>query len=371
MPTHTQSKKYHKIKNLLFLSDIFISIAFLIFFFFSGLSVYFKNLIINLTSNFFLINAGYIFIFGLAIYILKFPFNIYEGYFLEHRFNLSNQTLSGWFADEIKKNLIGFAVFLVMIELIYFVLRYFPNHWWIFASIFWLFISLILSKIMPTVIIPMFYKYIPLSNKAIKDRILSLFSRCNVFIKDVYVINLSSKTKKANACICGLGKGRRVILSDTLLNEFLPKEIETVVAHELGHYKNHDILKMILWGCIFSFLAFFICDIFLKRSLIIFGFKNIDDIASFPLFAICLLVISLVILPIQNGFSRFLERKADLFSLKITGAIDDFISMLTKLGNMNLADFNPSRFTEIFLYDHPPISKRIRLAENFKNNLNQ
>jgi len=368
MGINEQSKKYHKIKNFLFLCDILIDIVFLAVIFLGGFSVYLRNVILDSTTNFFLINATYIFILVNALYVLKFPLNIYGGYLLEHKFKLSNQKFLSWFLDNIKKHLISLLFFLITIELIYLVVRRFPDRWWILAGIIWLFINLLLSKITPTLIIPLFYKYIPLENKELKEKILSLFSQCKVSIKDIYVIDLSSKTKKANAFICGLGRNKRVVLGDTLLKEFLPGEIETVVAHELGHYKNHDILKMISWSCLFSFLAFFISDIILKKSLVIFGFGSIDDIAFFPIFALCLLFISIIILPIQNGFSRLLERKADLFSLKITQAADNFISMITKLGRMNLADFYPSRFIEIFLYNHPPISKRIRLAESFRNN---
>ena len=368
MTSDNQSKQYHKIKNFLFVCGIVINVSFLLLFFFSGFSVYLRSFIEGFASNFFIVNAFYIFVFAVIIHILSFPLSVYEGYFLEHKFKLSNQRFSGWFFDDIKKGLISFAIFLISIESIYFVLRRFPDKWWILAGIIWLSINLILSKIMPSVLIPLFYKYIPLENRELKERILSLFSRCAVSIKDVYAIDLSSKTKKANACVCGLGKSRRVILSDTLLREFTPEETEVVVAHEIGHYKNHDISKMILCSCLFSFLAFFICDIFLKRALVVFGFNSIDDIAFFPMLALCLLFTGLVVMPIQNGFSRLLERKADLFSLKVTGSADGFISMITKLGKMNLADFSPSRFLEIFLYDHPPISKRIKLAEDFRSN---
>jgi STE24 endopeptidase len=313
-------------------------------------------------------NAVYIILLLILLYVAKLPLNIYEGYFLEHRFHLSNQKISSWFVDDIKKFLISVIVFLIAIESIYLVLRHFPDIWWVYAAITWLFINLVLSKIMPNVIIPLFYKYIPLDNEELRQRILSLFRRCGVAIKDVYAIDLSSKTKKANAFVCGLGKNKRVVLGDTLISEFAPGEIEAVVAHELGHYKHHDILKMILWGFLFSFLVFFVSDIFLKRALLMLGFSRIDDIAFFPIFAICLLFIGFLILPIQNGFSRFLEKRADLFSLKMTQAADEFISMITRLGQMNLADFSPSRFIEVFLYDHPPISKRIKFAEEFKDN---
>jgi STE24 endopeptidase len=256
-----------------------------------------------------------------------------------------------------------------MVESIYYVLRNFSSIWWIFASFFWLFLNLILAKITPLVIIPIFYKYIPINNEELKNKIFYLFNYCNLKIKDIYAINLSKDTKKANAFVCGVGGSRHIVLSDTLLNNFDNDQINTVVAHELGHYKNRDMIKLILLNSILAFVVFFLVDIVFKKSLILFSFESISDIAFFPLFSVYLLLASLIILPIQNGFSRVLERKADLFSLQVTRSPETYISALTKLGKINLADFSPNRFIEFMFYDHPSLSRRILFIRKFKDKL--
>lgn len=215
------------------------------------------------------------------------------------------------------------------------------------------------------VILPLFYKYKPLEQGILRQRIFSLLERYKVRLKDIYVLDFSKKTVKANAFVAGLGRTKQIFLSDTLVNEFSPQEIEVVLAHEMGHYLNRDMLKLVLSSLCSSLLSFFIAAVVLEKLIVQAGFKGISDIAGLPLLLMVLLSIGLILLPLQNGYSRILERKADHFSLKATGMPQAFISMMKRLGNKNFSDFSPSRVIEIFLYDHPPISKRIRMAEGY------
>jgi len=365
----SNSKRYHRIKNYLFLAGIILNIVLLLVFFISGLSLSLKGFLAERVPHYYLLNFLYILIFSLAFYLTGLPLNFYEGYILEHRFNLSRQNIFSWLIHNLKQTFISLVMLVLVVEFIYFVLRNFASTWWIWAGFFWLFLSLILVKITPSVLIPIFYKYVEIDNQELKGKIFSLFDHCNVKLKNIYAIDLSKDTKKANAFICGLGNNRRVVLTDTLLNNFNNEQINSVVAHELGHYKNRDTFKQVIWNSSLSLAAFFAVDIIFKQSMVSFGFQNIDDIALFPLFAFYLLVISLIILPIQNGFSRFLETKADCFSLKTVGSYAAYIDALTKLGEINLADFNPNPFIEFMLYDHPALSRRIDFAEQFKDKL--
>lgn len=154
--------------------------------------------------------------------------------------------------------------------------------------------------------------------------------------------------------VTGLGRSKRIYLSDTLLSDFSADEIEIVVAHELTHDKNNDIYKHILVSFIVSFFAFYVCDLVLSSSIDYFGYIAKNDIANLPLLSLLILIVSFIVLPFQNGFSRHLERSADTGSIKATNNPKDFISMISRLGQKNLADFSPSKLIELFLYDHPP-----------------
>lgn len=353
------AKKYRSIKNRLFFFSLIFNILLLLILFFSQASLYLRQQSEVLFKNAFLINGFYILIFCLFFYFLNFPLELFEGFILEHKFKLSTQNFLNWLKDEFKKGALNFVILFIVIEAMYFFLNKFTQTWWIWLASFWVFLTVILAKITPAVIIPLFYKYLPIKDELLKQRIFSLFDKCNLKIKDVTSINFSAKTKKANAFVAGLGKNKRFALSDTLLENFSSGEIEAVVAHELGHYLSHDILKLILVNSLFTFLGFFLVDRLLKNL-------AIADIAFFPLLALSLTFLGFIILPVINGFSRFLETKADLFSLNLTKDKPSFISAMEKLGKINLADLSPNRFIEIWLYDHPAIARRIKLAKDFK-----
>lgn len=367
--TLPEAKKYHRIKNRLFVINLIFTLSLLLIAIVSGFSVWLKTQLSGLSAKPIALNSLYIATLSAIFYLIGFPLEFYEGFILEHRFKLSNQNLSGYIKDNFKKSVISLVIGLVAIEFLYVFLGKYTAIWWMLAAGGWFFLTIILAKITPGILLPLFYKYIPLKDQELRDKILKMFLQEKTKLKDVYMIDFSSKTKKLNAAVAGFGKNRRVILTDTLLKDLSHDEIVSIVAHELGHYKNRDTIKIIALSAILSAALFYLSDIILKRSISFFGYSSIADIAGFPLFALCMLILGLFVLPLQNGFIRHLETKADAFSLSLTKKPDVFIAMMEKLAEKNLADMHPGKFIEIMLYDHPPIAKRIRLAEGFKQSL--
>jgi len=233
-------------------------------------------------------------------------------------------------------------------------------------ALFWVFFTIVLSRIIPTFIIPLFYKYKPLQDNELRKRLIGLAGKANVKVLDTYEIDFSKKTKKANAALVGLGKSRRIILADNLVKDFSHEEIEVVIAHEIGHHKLLHMWKMLFFGGGVAFLIFYIADSVLTNSLHMLGASAIYDIEIFPFFCLILSAFSILLMPIQNEFSRKIERSADGFALKITGNKEGFISLMKKLAEKNLADFKPNKIIEFIFYDHPSISNRIEFAEEFQ-----
>ncbi len=259
-------------------------------------------------------------------------------------------------------------VSIVLLSLMYGLLRAAPQSWWMYAGAIWITFSFLLARVLPTVIIPLFYKYIPIDNQGLKDRIRRLFDECRVPLKEVYAIDFSWKTRKANAFVCGMGKSRRVVLADTLIENYSDAEIEVVVAHELGHYKHHDLIKLFAANSIFILGGLFVVDRILKGLNSYFGFSGLDDIAGLPLVILVFVALGVIMTPLSNWFSCRIERGADRFSLETTNDSASFISLMTKLGEQNLSEMEPARWAEIFFYDHPPLKKRIAFAEAFQAN---
>lgn len=360
------AKRYSRIKNILFVIELALTILFLFIMATQGPSIWIRDFAIRIADNIWVSAALYFFIFGLIYIAVSFPLDLYQGFSLEHKFSLSTQTFSLWLKDYVKKLLIGIAISLVLIELLYFFLRRFEANWWILAASLWITFTIILSRVAPVLILPLFFKIKRLEDENLRQRLLNLAKKSGAKVKDVFEIDLSEKTVKANAGLAGLGKTRRILVGDTLLKNYSLDEIEVVLAHELGHHKHGHILKFIAFGAVSSFAGFYIANNIFKNLILPLGLKGMADLAGFPLLLLILFFFTLFILPLQNGLGRAFERQADYFSIDITKNPEAFITTMRKLGEQNLADFNPSRIVEIFLYDHPPISKRIKMAEDFK-----
>ncbi|MFA5168192.1 MAG: M48 family metallopeptidase [Candidatus Omnitrophota bacterium] len=307
--------------------------------------------------------AGYFVLFSLFFLIFDLPLAFYSEFALEHQFGLSNQSFGQWLRDLGKKTLLSFALSLGLLECLYWIIRVDPAHWWVWAWAAYAFVSYILGKVFPVVVVSLFYKYGRLEDKELEARVLKLAARFDMPVGNVYSLNLSKTTKKANAAFMGIGRTKRVVLSDTLIQNFTHPEIEAVVAHELGHYKHHDVWRLLGFGLAASLIAF--AAGFLGMNLLapVLSLNSSSDVAGLPLLFLIFYAVNLVLTPVMNGYSRRRERAADIFALKALEAREVFISCMTKLGGQNLSDPEPPAWYEWFFYDHPSIAKRVEMAK--------
>lgn len=359
--TAKSSKKYSFQKHILAVNGIIVALIYLVFMCLFGSSIL-KHLISQITTNQYLLIALYILVFIAIIEIITIPLSFYGGFVLEHIFKLSNQKFLAWVKDEVKKFLLSLVLLIIMVEIMYIFLRNFPNSWWMFITIIWIFFSIIMAKLAPVLIFPLFYKSVPIENEEIKKGLESLAEGTGINIRGVYKINLSKNTKKANAALAGMGSTRRVLLGDTLLDSYSLAEIKSVFAHELGHHVYHHMWKMLVIGTITGGLGFAICNYVLSKMIVILGFQSIHDIAVFPVICMVLGALAFMLMPIQNAISRRFERDCDRYAIEKTNDPEAFISAMDKLAEQNLSDRTPNRLIEFLFYSHPPISKRIEMA---------
>jgi STE24 endopeptidase len=362
-----KAKEYQKKHQMLTYLDLLLSPLILGGLVVTGLSLQFSNWASDITQQAYLQVVFYFLFFSAFMLLFNFPMAFYSGYILEHRYELSNQSIGKWFLDFLKKTLLSTSLTILLIVALYAFIWNFPDNWWLIGWAGFAGVSYILGKLFPVLIVPIFYKYGKVEDENLKKRIFDLAERYNLPIENVYSLNLSKTTKKPNAAFMGMGKTKRVVLSDTLLDNFTADEIETVVAHELGHYKHKDIWKQLVLGMITSFVAFWLAFRFVEPAAIHFGFDGVKDVASLPLLFLIFFFFYLLLMPIQNGFSRFIERAADRFALVAFPYPDVFISCMDKLGKVNLSDPNPNPVIEWFFYDHPAIGKRIAMAKAWKS----
>ena len=306
-----------------------------------------------------LVVGGFFLFFSLCVYILEFPLHWYGAFALEHQYHLSNQTFLQWLWEDSKKQWLSFGVGIVLVELLYLCIRCYPQTWWVYVWGIWILFSVVFGKLFPVFIVPLFYKYSTVPDTALRDRLRAFVDAFGMRVKDVYSIDLSKTTKKANACFCGLGKTKRVILADTLLNAFTPDEIESVLAHEIGHYRKKHIVKNIVVSCVVSLVTFYVLYYLLQRLVPVLHYTAESDVATLPLLMLLASIMGFFMMPLQNMLSRRMENEADDFAIDTTKNKNAFFSAMDRLADMNLADRTPHPAIEFLLYSHPSISKRI------------
>ena len=364
-----QAKEYARIHRRLMLVDLALAGVYAILWLMTGWSIDLRNNLLSLTTNEWLVVAGFILIFGGIYFLIDLPLGYYSGFILPHRYDLSTQSLKGWIIDQVKGVLVGGVLGLVVIEIVYFVLRISPSLWWLWAGMILLFFNIILANLAPVLLMPLFFKFVPLEEEHadLVTRLINLTERAGTRVRGVYKFDMSRRTKAANAAIAGLGNTRRIILGDTLINEFTSDEIETVLAHELGHQVHRDIPIGILVDSVITLGGLYLASLVLEWGVVVFGFESIADIAAMPLVMLVIGVYGLVTMPLENAYSRQRERRADEYALKATGKGAAYASALTRLANQNLADADPEPWVEILLYSHPALNKRIAMAENYQS----
>lgn len=364
-----QEKARHlaRLQRRLMLIDLAISTIYLLAWLLSGWSQSLKSWLQSYTGNEWLLVAGFAAVFGGIFWLVNLPLSFLEGFVLPHRFELSTQTLKGWIQDQLKTGIIGAILGLIVLEVIYALLRILPQTWWIWAAGVMLLFNVILANLAPLLLMPIFYRFTPLGEEhaELEQRLMTLGRKAGTQVRGVFQFDMSRRTRAANAALTGLGNTRRIILGDTLLNEFSPDEIETVLAHELGHHVQKDIPLGILFGTVSTILGFFLVSRALNWGVDAFGFAGVEDIAALPLFGLVLGAFGLILLPLNNAYSRWRERLADAYALRATRKPAAFAAAMKRLANQNLAEAKPEPWVEWLLYSHPALYRRIKMAEEF------
>lgn len=363
-----KAKEYARIRRRLMVVDMAWNAVYAGLWLTLGWSSGLKNWVFGYTQNAWLLIAVFVAIFGGISSIITTPLSYYSGFVLPHRYELSTQTLKDWIIDKIKGLLVGGPIMLIVLELIYLFLRAYPETWWLWAAGFLLVFNVLLSSLYPILIAPIFNKFIPLGDEHqdLADRLIKLAERANTKVRGVYKFDLSKRTKAANAALMGIGNSRRIVLGDTLIEEFTPDEIETVLAHELGHQVNKDIPYGIAISTVLTLGGLYLASLGLNWGVGYFGFQNAADIATFPLFGLVLGAYGLLTMPLGNGWTRSREVLADRYALESTSKASAFASALTRLANQNLADVDPEPWVEWLLHSHPALSKRIEMAKEIQ-----
>jgi len=365
-----EARRYNRIHRWLEFSDFALGLAFLLILLLSGWNAVLRDWAYRAAFQYYNLAVFlYVFFLMLGGKLLGIGLDYY-GLRLERRFQLSTQKTRSWLWDETKGFLVGLLFGGIVAEILYFTIRQSPQHWWIVSWAVFMALFVVLAQIAPLILFPIFYKFEPLENDDLKQRLVRLSESAGTRVRGIYKWHLSEKSRKANAALTGLGATRRIILADTLLDHYSPEEIEAVLAHELGHHVHKHILKSIFVQAGITLFGFGAANYVLHLSIEQWAmFDTMSDFSNLPLLVLVSTVLSILLMPAMNAYSRFNERQADRYAFKTIRSVQPFITSMNKLAAQNLAERTPARWVEWLFHSHPAISRRVAAAEAWKMRL--
>lgn len=366
-----QAREYARINRRMWILSAAFSVSYALLWLLTGWSVSLRGWLSAAGSSAaaeWLVVLGYAIVFGGIYFILSLPLDYYTGFILPHRFGQSNQSLKDWAIDQLKGLAVGTPLGLLLLELLYLALRAAGDWWWLWVAGGLLVFNVLLVNLAPVLIMPLFNKFVPLGeeHRDLAERLMRLAERAHAKVRGVFKFDMSKRTKAANAALTGIGNTRRIVLGDTLINEFTPEEVETVLAHELGHHVHRDIPFLIAFGSVTTLLGLYLASLGLNWAIVRFGFSGAGDVAALPALGLILGAYGLMTMPLENAVSRWRERMADEYALEATAKAEAFASAFIRLANQNLGEVDPEKWVVFLFHSHPPLAERIAMAKNWK-----
>ena len=302
--------------------------------------------------------------FGLISGLLDLPFTLYTTFRLEERFGFNKMTFKLWLMDLVKSALVGLVIGLPIVALILWLMGSAGSWWWLWAWGVWMGFNLLVLVLFPTVIAPMFNKFKPLEDEALKARVTALMQRCGFAAKGLFVMDGSKRSAHANAYFTGFGAAKRVVFYDTLLKQLSPAEVDAVLAHELGHFKHKHIIKRIVLMFAMSLVGFALLGWLSSQVWFYTGLgvrpnmSGANDALALLLFLMVVPLFSFFVSPIMARLSRKHEFEADAYAVSQTDG-RDLANALLKLYQDNASTLTPDPVFVKFYYSHPPASERL------------
>ncbi len=305
--------------------------------------------------------------------VLKIPFDLYRTFVIEKKYGFSTTTLTLWIGDLAKSTVISIVLMVLFMTVLLFLLQRLPLTWWLWVWIAFSLLQLLLSWLYPVLIAPLFNKYVPIQDEILRDRIIALMERAGIRAKGVFQVDAGKRSRHTNAYFTGLGRTKRIVLYDTLLEAHDHEEILSILAHEIGHWKKKHVLKQIIAMEVFTLIALAGIFFLLQWPLLYrtFGFPLTAPYAG--LFLVFLLMEPLLffLTPLASVISRKYEREADRYAVGMVGTGTHLARAMKKLARDNLANLHPHPLYAWFYYSHPPLVERINALEKMGNQKNE
>jgi STE24 endopeptidase len=334
----------------------------IIVFFFGGLLNIYNSWIMSFNLPFILSGIIFFIILSYIKTLLSIPFDLYGTFKIENKYGFNTMTWKLWITDFIKSILLSTILMGIMASSAFFLIRTSPDYWWFFVWLFFLLFSLFMMYISPYVIEPLFNKFTPVDDEGMEDSIKDLMKKAGTKVNRVFKMDASKRSKHTNAYFTGIGKVKRIVLYDTLLQIMDKNEVLSVLAHEAGHWKKKHVLKLIILVEAMSFLGIYLSYRLIKAGILnkLFGIQTDTIFATLLILGLIGGIITFPMTPLFSYLSRRHEKEADRFAAGMTENPEAMATSLIKLSKDNLSNLHPHPFYASFYYSHPPVVQRIR-----------
>jgi Zn-dependent protease with chaperone function len=366
-----EDRAYRNIRTPLTVLEPFFAIAVGLLILFTGLAARMRDIAQRVTRFRYVHVFVFVVLYTLVVFVISFPLAYYSGFALEHQFDLSTESFGAWLADEVKGVGVGIFFFGVvpLVWLAYAAIRK-SRRWWLWLAFGSIPVSIIGVLIQPLVIDPLFNKFEPMRDQALKQQVLALAEKADIPGRNVFQVDKSTETKTLNAYVSGFGASQRIVFWDTILDAMSDDELLFVTGHEMGHYVLGHIWKWMAFLSVLGFALFFFAGKLMEWSVARFGgrwgFTELHDIASLPLLVLAFGAVSLVAQPLVNAWSRTLEHEADVFALEVTHDNDAGARAFLVLGSQNRSNPDPSQLEVLWLRTHPPLAERVKFMLEYR-----
>jgi STE24 endopeptidase len=333
----------------------------LLVFIFGGLLNTYNSWVLSLKLPFILSGLVFFLLLGYASSLLALPFGICRTFRIENKYGFNTLTVKLWTADMLKSTLISTILTSLILSVSFWIIQTSSEYWWFFVWGFFFVFSMLIMFISPYVIEPLFNKFTPVEGDALEEKIRSMMEKAGIKVSRVFKIDASKRSHHTNAYFTGIGRVKRIVLFDTLLNKMTQSEVLAVLAHEAGHWKKKHILKRIIFVECMSFVIAYISFRVLKADFLasVFGIQEATFFAKLGILGFLFSIMSFPFIPLSSYFSRRHEYEADRFATALTSDPESLATSLVKLSKDNLSNLHPHPLYAIFYYSHPPAVERV------------
>lgn len=358
----TRTSAYTLSRNRLGLVESLLGNLLLIVFLFGGLLALYDGWITALTDSFLL--AGLLFFFGLALvrWLLDVPFSLYRNFVIEERFGFNTLTWRLWLSDLIKGTLVSLILSALLLGGALWLVQLSPAWWWLWVWLFFALFSLFLMYLSPYVIEPLFFKFEAIREEGLEERIRNMMAKAGLEVSRVFQVDASRRSRHSNAYFTGIGRVKRIVLFDTLLEQMDQEEVLAVLAHEVGHWKKRHVLKRLLTAQLIALVGLFLAQTLIDSDVLpgLLGLEHASFFAQLMILSLLASLAGFPLTPLTSWLSRRDEYQADAFARELSGRPEALASALVKLSRENLANLHPHPWYAAFHYSHPPVVERIR-----------